>query len=57
VAVVTHGEIAASLLARAAGADPVGGYFRAFPDEGSAHEIEIEPDGTWRALPAARSAP
>lgn len=38
-AVVTHGEIAASLLANAAGEDIVKGYFDHFPDEGSVHEI------------------
>jgi ribonuclease H / adenosylcobalamin/alpha-ribazole phosphatase len=41
IAVVTHGEIAASLLAKAAGRDIVGGYFDHFPDEGSVHEIRL----------------
>lgn len=41
VAVVTHGEIAASLLANAAGEDILQGYFEHFPDEGSVHEIEM----------------
>ena len=40
-AVVTHGEIAASLLADAAGEDIVKGYFDHFPPEGSVHEIEF----------------
>lgn len=41
IAVVTHGEIAASLLANAAGEDILKGYFEHFPDEGSVHVIEI----------------
>lgn len=41
IAVVTHGEIAASLLANAAGEDILKGYFEHFPDEGSVHMIEI----------------
>lgn len=41
VAVVTHGEIAASLLADAAGEDILKGYFDHFPPEGSVHEIEF----------------
>ena len=41
IAVVTHGEIAASLLSKAAGRDIVGGYFDHFPDEGSVHEIRL----------------
>ncbi len=41
IAVVTHGEIAASLLAKAAGQDIVAGYFDHFPDEGSVHEIRF----------------
>lgn len=49
VAVVTHGEIAAALLAKAAGQDVVRGYFDHYPDEGSVHEIRIDADGGWRA--------
>jgi broad specificity phosphatase PhoE len=41
IAVVTHGEIAASLLSKAAGQDIVAGYFDHFPGEGSVHEIKI----------------
>jgi len=41
IAVVTHGEIAASLLAKAAGQDIVAGYVAHFPDEGSVHEIRF----------------
>jgi broad specificity phosphatase PhoE len=44
IAVVTHGEIAASLLAKAAGRDIVAGYFDFFPGEGSVHEITIGAD-------------
>lgn len=40
IVVVTHGEIAASLLANAAGEDILKGYFAHFPDEGSVHAIE-----------------
>jgi probable phosphoglycerate mutase len=58
VAVVTHGEIAASLLAKAAGQDIVRGYFDHYPGEGALHEIAIDADGAWRAVrPARRSAP
>jgi probable phosphoglycerate mutase len=41
IAVVTHGEIAASLLAHAAGEDILKGYFEHFPNEGSVHEITL----------------
>lgn len=47
IAVVTHGEIAASLLAHAAGEDIVKGYFDHFPNEGSVHAI----GGETRARP------
>lgn len=49
IAVVSHGEISASLLAHAAGQDIVAGYFDHFPDEGSVHEIRIGADGKWSA--------
>lgn len=45
VAVVTHGEIAASLLADAAGEDVVKGYFDHFPNEGSVHELGVSGTG------------
>lgn len=45
IAVVTHGEISASLLAKAAGEDIVRGYFDHFPDEGSIHEIRVDASG------------
>jgi broad specificity phosphatase PhoE len=45
IAVVTHGEISASLLAKAAGEDIVKGYFDHFPDEGSIHAIEVTEAG------------
>lgn len=45
IAVVTHGEISASLLAKAAGDDILRGYFDHFPDEGSVHAIEVDSSG------------
>jgi len=39
IVIVTHGEIASSLLTRAAGQDLLTGYFDHFPDEGSIHEL------------------
>lgn len=48
IAVVTHGEIAASLLARAAGQDIVRGYFDHFPNEGAAHAVVVGSDGALR---------
>jgi probable phosphoglycerate mutase len=47
IAVVTHGEISATLLAHAAGADVVKGYFDHFPNEGSIHAIRIDAEGRW----------
>ncbi len=41
VVVVTHGEIASSLLTRAAGQDLLTGYFDHFPNEGSIHPLVI----------------
>jgi len=41
IVIVTHGEIASSLLTRAAGQDLLAGYFDHFPDEGSIHELQI----------------
>lgn len=41
VVVVTHGEIASSLLTRAAGENLLNGYFTHFPDEGSIHPLLI----------------
>lgn len=49
IAVVTHGEIAATLRAKAAGQDILRGYFDQFPAEGSAHEIAVASDGTLGA--------
>jgi broad specificity phosphatase PhoE len=40
IVIVTHGEIASSLLTRAAGQDLLTGYFDHFPDEGSIHELQ-----------------
>ena len=51
IAVVTHGEISAALLAKAAGADILRGYFDHFPDEGSIHEIAVNAGGL---APAAK---
>jgi broad specificity phosphatase PhoE len=48
IAVVTHGEISASLLAKAAGEDIVRGYFDHFPNEGSVHVIEVDATGALR---------
>ena len=41
IAVVTHGEIASSLITRGAGQDLLANYFENFPEEGTAHEIEV----------------
>lgn len=41
IVVVTHGEIASSLLTRGAGEDLLAGYFDHFPDEGSIHTLDI----------------
>jgi len=41
VVVVTHGEIASSLLTKAAGQELLTGYFQHFPDEGSIHPLVI----------------
>ena len=51
IVVVTHGEIAASLLSKAAGQDILRGYFDHFPDEGSVHEIRVGPKGELAAAP------
>ena len=51
IVVVTHGEIAAALLSKAAGQDILRGYFDHFPDEGSVHEIQIGPSGDLSAAP------
>jgi broad specificity phosphatase PhoE len=40
VVVVTHGEIASSLLTRAAGEELLAGYFDHFPAEASIHELK-----------------
>ena len=41
IVVVTHGEIASSLITKSAGQDLLANYFRNFPDEGSIHELQI----------------
>ncbi len=41
IVIVTHGEIASSLLTKAAGQDLLTGYFTHFPDEGSIHELTL----------------
>ncbi len=41
IVIVTHGEIASSLLTKAAGQDLLAGYFDHFPDEGSIHELQL----------------
>lgn len=50
IAVVTHGEIAASLLSKAAGQDLLAGYFDHFPGEASVHEIRIDASGKWSTV-------
>ncbi len=41
IVVVTHGEIAASLITESAGQDLLSHYFQNFPAEGSIHLLEI----------------
>ena len=41
IVVVTHGEIASSLITKAAGQDLLADYFKNFPDEGSVHELDV----------------
>lgn len=41
IVVVTHGEIASSLITEAAGQDLLSHYFQNFPAEGSVHQLEI----------------
>jgi broad specificity phosphatase PhoE len=50
VVVVTHGEIAAALLGRAAGTPPVASYRKNFIDEGTVREIAIDAAGHWRLV-------
>jgi broad specificity phosphatase PhoE len=50
IALVTHGEISATLLAKAAGQDILRGYFDHFPNEGSVHVIEVAPDGSLHTV-------
>lgn len=52
VVVVTHGEVAAALLGRAAGTPVVASYRKNFIDEGAVREIEIDASG-WRLVPAS----
>jgi len=53
VVVVTHGEIAAALLGRAAGTPVVSSYRKNFIDEGAVREIEIDASG-WRLVPTPK---
>jgi probable phosphoglycerate mutase len=48
--VVTHGEITAALLSKAAGVSPLAGYERYFVGEGTINEIEIDATGRWRLV-------
>lgn len=41
IVVVTHGEIASSLITQAAGQDLLANYFKNFPNEGSVHEFDV----------------
>jgi probable phosphoglycerate mutase len=50
VVVVTHGEIAAALIGRAAGTPLVASYRKNFIDEGAVREIEVGASG-WRLVP------
>jgi broad specificity phosphatase PhoE len=50
VVVVTHGEIAATLLGRAAGTPLVASYRKNFIDEGSLREIAIDAEGHWQLV-------
>jgi len=54
VVVVTHGEIAAALLGRAAGTPLVASYRKNFIDEGAVREIEIAASGKWKLARAER---
>lgn len=47
--VVTHGEITAALLSRAAGVSPLTGYARHFVREGTISDVAIGADG-WQLL-------
>lgn len=47
--VVTHGEITAALLSRAAGVSPLTGYARHFVGEGTISDIAVDGDG-WELL-------
>jgi hypothetical protein len=46
---VTHGEIAAALLSKAAGVSPLAGYDDHFVAEGTLSDVAIHPDG-WELL-------
>jgi len=50
VVVVTHGEIAAALLGRAAGTPLVASYRKNFIDEGTVREIAIYSGGRWQLV-------
>lgn len=52
VVVVTHGEIAAALLGRAAGTPLIASYRKNFIDEGSLREIAIDASGRWQLVSA-----
>lgn len=49
VVVVTHGEIAAALLSKAAGVSPLAGYDANFVSEGTISDVAIG-DGGWQLL-------
>lgn len=51
--VVTHGEIAAALLGKAAGVSPLAGYQANFVDEGTISDIAVYPD-RWELLAKGR---
>jgi broad specificity phosphatase PhoE len=50
VVVVTHGEIAAALIGRAAGTPLVASYRKNFIDEGTLREIDVDASGHWRLV-------
>lgn len=54
VVVVTHGEIAAALLSKAAGVSPLTGYDANFVGEGTISDVAIGADG-WQLLAKGRN--
>jgi probable phosphoglycerate mutase len=53
--VVTHGEIAAALLSKAAGVSPLAGYDANFVGEGTISDVAIGADGGWQLLAKGRN--